>query len=782
MSLFGPPNIQKLIAKRDRNGLIKALAYKKDAKIRTAAAIALGDLNLPRVTQPLCLALNDGDEDVRIEAATALASIKDEQAAEALIRLSNDYSPSVRMAAIEALQPLKSPVVVPALIGRLDDKDADVREEAAKALGKMVTEQSVDKLIERLNDTVIAVIDAAVIALGKIKNPKATEPLIAIVSAPPRVQLGSGWSKTRLHAADALGKIGDSRAVNPLLDLIYTGDKDERSAGVNALNQLGEKCLPLLVTAIKEGGSEKRQTASEFLASFLKNGRKLDKTTLDKLIEMAESEDGNSRIAAIDVLLHVNDSAVAPILVKALNLPRTREQAEQAIIKIGKPAGPALKTAAKTATGDMALILRKLMIKTGYLQHKRIQASQIKVGLFNAFNVHVEDYTIHLPTSQFAYRRFGMGKSSVVLNGNYLQEWDGVFDLTFSPDGSHFGYIARKDKTFHAVIDEQPGPGQANINYHDTFGEPASNFLILTSNGHSAYPVTLNGKWGVVRDHKVDQWFDGIMTNSIVFSKDGKRLAYAAQDKEGWFMVVDGVLGKHYAMIGLSSIVFSPDGTRLAYCAMKDRATEQWCLVENEVEKVQLKTWEPPVYSPDSQRLAYGSSANAGGTWVVDGKAQGNYSGILMAGFRFSPDSKHHAFIARQGQNNCLVRDGKREGDFYDYADPPVFSPDSQHCAFAAQKYSSQYVVVDGKEFDSHQYIGESSVTFSPDSQALAYEGIDGTKRRIFLKQTQGEIFDFIFTTNNGGIYFDTNDQIHYLAQKDGVVYWVTEKLEWVEG
>ena len=782
MSLFGPPNIQKLISKKDRKGLIKALSYKKDAKIRSEAAKALGELKLPQVTLPLCKALQDWDENVRVDAVTALQKIKDDQSAEPLITLLNDPSPCLRRTTIHALQPLKSQAITPALIERLDDKDAGVREEAAKTLGKIGAQQSVDKLIERLNDTVIGVVNAAANALGNIKSPKATEPLIAIISAPPRVELGSGLSKTRLYATEALEKIGDARAVYPLINLIASGNKDERQAGVKALEQIGDECIPILVTAIKEGDTNIRQAASEFLISRLKSGKKLTEANLQELTEMAESVDGNSRIVAIDILLHVVDPTIAPILVKALNIPRTRAQAEIAIMKIGKPAGPALKKASKTATGDMAQVLRNLLLKTGYIHLKRNQVSQSKVAVFNAFNVHIDDYTVHLSSSQFAFRQFGGGKSCVVLNGKSLQEWHGVFGLTFSPDGGHFGYISCKDNTDYAVIDEQPGPGFENINFHDTFLEMAENFLVLTSNGHSAYPVTFNGNWGVARDHQVEHWFDGIMTDSIVFSKDGKHLAYAAQDKEGWFMVLDGKPGKHFAMIGLSSIVFSPDGTRLAYCAMKNRATEQWCLMENGVEKAQLKTWEPPLYSPDSQHLAYGASMNTGGTWIVDGKAQGNYSGIMMAGFRFSPDSQHHAFIARQGQNNCLIRDGKKEGDYYDFADPPVFSPDSQHCAISAQKYASQYVILDGKEIDSHQYIGESSVTFSPDSQTLAYEGIDGSRRRIFLKQTQGETYDFIFTTNNGGIYFDTNDQIHYLAQKDAVVYWVTEKLEWVEG
>ena len=51
MPLFGPPNVEKLKAKRSVDGLIKALGYKKDSEdyrhrgVRRAAAEALGYLS-----------------------------------------------------------------------------------------------------------------------------------------------------------------------------------------------------------------------------------------------------------------------------------------------------------------------------------------------------------------------------------------------------------------------------------------------------------------------------------------------------------------------------------------------------------------------------------------------------------------------------------------------------------------------------------------------------------------------------------------------------------------
>ena len=37
MGLFGPPDVARLEARRDVKGLVKALRYKKDMKVREAA-------------------------------------------------------------------------------------------------------------------------------------------------------------------------------------------------------------------------------------------------------------------------------------------------------------------------------------------------------------------------------------------------------------------------------------------------------------------------------------------------------------------------------------------------------------------------------------------------------------------------------------------------------------------------------------------------------------------------------------------------------------------------
>ena len=53
MGLFGPPNVEKLKAKGDVPGLIKALGRQKDSALRQAASTALGHLRDACAVEPL---------------------------------------------------------------------------------------------------------------------------------------------------------------------------------------------------------------------------------------------------------------------------------------------------------------------------------------------------------------------------------------------------------------------------------------------------------------------------------------------------------------------------------------------------------------------------------------------------------------------------------------------------------------------------------------------------------------------------------------------------------
>ncbi|GAI51574.1 unnamed protein product [marine sediment metagenome] len=65
---MGEPDIEKMKAEKDVEGLIEALKH-KDKDVRWGAAAALGYIGDARALEPLTEALEDEDEDVREIAA-----------------------------------------------------------------------------------------------------------------------------------------------------------------------------------------------------------------------------------------------------------------------------------------------------------------------------------------------------------------------------------------------------------------------------------------------------------------------------------------------------------------------------------------------------------------------------------------------------------------------------------------------------------------------------------------------------------------------------------------
>ncbi len=63
--------------------------------------------------------------------------------------------------------------------------------------------------------------------------------------------------------------------------------------------------------------------------------------------------------------------------------------------------------------------------------------------------------------------------------------------------------------------------------------------------------------------------YDGIAAGSMIFSADGKRMAYVAQKGAKQMVVVDGEAGPEYDEIGKGTLIFSADGKRVAYGAQK---------------------------------------------------------------------------------------------------------------------------------------------------------------------------------------------------------------------
>ncbi len=297
MFLFGPPNVEKMQARRDVQGLIKVLGYKKDDKVRQAAAEALVKIGAPAV-EPLIAALQDKNKDVRRAAAEALGKIRDTRAVEPLIAaLKKDEEWYVHKTAAEALGQIGDVRAVEPLIVAL--KEGDMRRVSAEALGKIGDTRAVEPLIATLKDKDSDVCKAAAEALGKLGDDRAIEPLIAALKI---------WELSRV-AAIALDRLG------------WQPGEDETAARYWIAKQEWDKCAALGPVAMEtslslleesaHAGAVAQATHRDWFCYL--DGCGFESVMLGfRCVEMRE--------AAIQVLVKIGAPAV-PLLINRLQAP-----------------------------------------------------------------------------------------------------------------------------------------------------------------------------------------------------------------------------------------------------------------------------------------------------------------------------------------------------------------------------------------------------------------------------------------------------------------------------
>ena len=189
-------------------------------RVREQAAKSLGEIKDPQAVEGLIVACRDRDGAVKSAAAEALGNIGDPRAIPALIKLFKDTSKIVRETAGTALVHIGAPSV-DALLESLKDPHFVVRCHAVRALGGMTTDYQigrawvkeprvVDVLVESLKDPDRAVREDATIALGIIGDSRAVDGLIEAMKD----------GAVKRHAIASLGMIGDPRALAAVLDVL----------------------------------------------------------------------------------------------------------------------------------------------------------------------------------------------------------------------------------------------------------------------------------------------------------------------------------------------------------------------------------------------------------------------------------------------------------------------------------------------------------------------------------------------------------------------------------
>lgn len=353
----------------------------EDWALREEAATLLGDFADPRAVVPLVEVLHDEDRAVRDAATVALRKIG-QAAIPVLVNALKNPNGNVQEAAVSILKDLADPSTVAPMIDCLTSRNWIMRMHAAQALGVLRDQRAIVPLIPLLMDSVKAVRVDTTDALARI-GPACLDTLLGALRH-------HEWI-LRLHACEALGKIGAERAVEPLCQVMMQ-DKDAavRQDAAKALGAIASaKALDTLLAVLPD--LDVRPFAVEALGK-LKDVRAV--STLIDIVTGAGRPANSRRVPscgdesgelyleemevqekAIAALADIGDHRAIEPVIAALKDTRLRAAAASALTRWGIAVAEPLLAKMKTETDSNILFhARSILTTVGWRPRVNIKA------------------------------------------------------------------------------------------------------------------------------------------------------------------------------------------------------------------------------------------------------------------------------------------------------------------------------------------------------------------------------------------------------------------------
>jgi WD40 repeat protein len=397
-------------------------------------------------------------------------------------------------------------------------------------------------------------------------------------------------------------------------------------------------------------------------------------------------------------------------------------------------------------------------------------------------------------------------KQRVLVNGFKGNAYDSVCNPVFSPDGNSFMYRALQDKHWLWITaDDKEFKTEKNDSIIFVRYSPNNRDIAYVAASDKGLAMVFNGTRSRLYDHIDD--------NSIVFSKDGKKIYYTAVLKNKMFIVADNREGIPYDQVGFP--VLSSDDNRLAYWAINGK--NYYVVVDGKISKPYERAG-PVIFGNGGKHYAFTAMLDGKHIVVFDGVQSEKY--IFVHTLLFSPDGNRLAYaleateLGKDGFNHYISLDGKKSELYETVVEESLkFSADSKILAFEAEIHDAFFIVANGKESKHYSDVLQTTVVFSEDDRRIAFAAEDDTKRFVVVDQVEGQpyqdVFHIVFSPDGervvysakldnkelvvvhgingvsydelpglGMIHFESPDSFYYLARKGDRILLVEEKIE----
>jgi hypothetical protein len=223
--------------------------------------------------QTLFNQLKDPDDSIRSRSINKLRKMGDKKAVKPILEMLSDKDWGVRADAIEALGELADNSIEDILIKYLDDENLIVKRETIYALGKIGSSKSIERIEQIAHSSYGELKTAAINTLEKMGHkPENTQENSELLIKVLNDTNSSTFDKR--YAAEILGKRGETKAIDPLIKIVYCWEEAQDKAEW-ALSQMdkgvGEAILQLLENEYRLNNQQKKVYGTEDLLKILLN-------------------------------------------------------------------------------------------------------------------------------------------------------------------------------------------------------------------------------------------------------------------------------------------------------------------------------------------------------------------------------------------------------------------------------------------------------------------------------------------------------------------------------